>query len=152
MLAEARQEVVIADQKASVTTAVLGIGFGALGSGLIAGDWTPAGLVGFERLLWWVGAAFAVLAIIVAGAALWPRYTTVDSSRGVFYWGHVATFENLVDLATALDATPLDPQSRTRHQLWRLSLIVARKYNRIRLAMGLALLASILLIAAWLVE
>lgn len=152
MLAEARQEVVIADQKASVTTAVLGIGFGAMGSALIAGDWTPTRLEGIEVVLWWVGAALAISAIVVAGAALWPRYTSVDIRNGVFYWGHAAKFKRLSDLDAALNATPLDPQARTRHQFWRMSLIVARKYNRIRGAMVLAFVAALMLILVWLIE
>lgn len=135
MLVEARAEVSTADSKASVLLASLGIGFGALIAGLLAGDWEPADLDGPAEVLWWAGAAFAGASIVCAALAVWPRYVRADTSGGVHYWGHAATFDRLEDLGRALDANSSGSgRERTRHQLWRLSKIVSRKYMFVRVA------------------
>ncbi|GCE77577.1 Pycsar system effector family protein [Cellulomonas biazotea] len=140
MLAEARAEVGVADFKASMVLAALGIGFTAVLAGLIADDWSPSDLRVPGRIVWWVGAAAAMTSIGCAAAAVWPRYVKADVSGGIHYWGHVATFRRLEDLAAALDGVPRSERgrARTRHQLWRLSLIVSRKYTLLRWAILLA--------------
>lgn len=138
MLAEARNEVGAADHKASMVLAVLGIGFGALLGGLIAQDWSPRELDLAGATLWWVGAALAALALVSSACAVWPRFTLPASTSEVFFWGHVATFATQERLEKALDRHPPRLEDRTRHQLFALSTIVARKYLFVRRAMVLA--------------
>ncbi|WP_413230926.1 Pycsar system effector family protein [Occultella kanbiaonis] len=143
MLAEARAEVGTADAKASILLAALGVGFGALIAGLLAGDWEPADLEGLAEALWWIGAGFATASIVCAALAVWPRYVRSDASNGVHYWGHAATYKRLEDLACVLDSSSHeDGRQRTRHQLWALSKIVSRKYTFVRSAIVTAGVAS----------
>lgn len=138
MLAEARADVAMADHKASMVLASLGIGFAALLGGLLAGDWEPSSLELPGLLLWWSGTGMAAGAVGCAAAAVWPRYKTVDVSDGVTYWGHVAMFPSVAALSSHLDDHPPSTAARTRTQLWHLSRIVFKKYRLIRWAIGLA--------------
>lgn len=151
MLAEARNEVGAADHKASMVLAVLGIGFGAVLGGLIARDWNPGELNLAGRLLWWAGAASATLSVLCAASAVWPRFRLPPKNRDVFYWGHVAAYPGLAELGKALDRFPPSLEDRTRHQLFELSRIVARKYQCVRAAMRLSGLAAPLFLTAALV-
>lgn len=148
MLQEARDEVISADQKASVILAVLGLGFGAALSGLVAGEWRPHELAPWSQVMWWSGVSAGALAVYFAGSAAWPRYTSADVEDGVHYWGHAARFTTLAALSATLDTQHVDQVARTRHQLWRLSHVVARKFHRIRLAMGVAVAGAILALAS----
>lgn len=144
MLAEARVEVSYADHKASMVLAALGIGFGALTGGLLAGDWKPSDQ-GEGELYWWIGLVLSVTAISCAAAAVWPRYPRRGGHRslGVYFWGDVASMKSFEDLVEHLDDSPPSPGDRTRSQLWALSRIVATKYSLIRGAFVLAALAVV---------
>lgn len=148
MLAEARNEVGAADHKASMVLAVLGIGFGALLAGLIAREWSPHDLNMLGSIFWWAGASLAGLSVICAAGAVWPRFTLPHKTTEVFYWGHVATFNSQRELETALDKHPPRLDDRTRHQLFELSRIVARKYQCVRAAMVLSAIAAPLFLIA----
>lgn len=138
MLEEARAEAPMADNKAAVLLATLGVGFGVLGAGLLAGDWSPTGLRAPAAILFWVSVATAVASVVLAGSALWPRFTTTDRAGGVYYWGHAADFDSASDLAKALAGTTFADASRASHQLWRLSRAVRRKYALVRRSLVLA--------------
>ena len=69
---------------------------------------------------------------------MWPRFTVPPPSPQVYYWGHVAAFGTREALDASLDAQPPTLPARTRHQLYELSRIVARKYHWVRVAMRLA--------------
>lgn len=148
MLEEARAEVALADHKASMVMTVLGVAFAAILGGLLAGDWKPSNYHAPGEGFWWMGAAVAVGAVASAASAVWPRYTVLDVSKGIFYWGHVATFKTLHDLCDALDDQPNRESDRTRHQLHKLSKIVQRKYNLVRAAMVLASVSGMLFFVA----
>jgi hypothetical protein len=149
MLAEARHEVGAADHKASMVLAVLGIGFGALLGGLFARDWSPGALTGPGQAIWWVGAVLAVGSVAAAAMAVWPRFTVPERTEEIYYWGHVAAFGSRTDFDAMWDDHPPRMADRTRHQLFELSHIVARKYRWVRVAMRAAATAiSILVLAA----
>jgi hypothetical protein len=135
MLAEARAEVSIADQKAGLVLAAAGIGFSAVLGGLLAGDWRPSKYNLGGEILWWFGAVLAFATVASAATAMWPRFTTRSEDDLVSYWGHVARFATLDALESALDAQPTVDRDRTRHQLWRLARIVRIKYWCIRWAL-----------------
>lgn len=145
MLAEARTEVSSADQKASIILAALGIGFGVVLGGLLAGDWTPSDQ-GAGEWAWWVSAALALLSVVVAAAAVWPRYSK-RASGVIHYWGDVARLSSAEDLSKELNTTPPIQRQRTLDQLWHLSRIVVAKYTFIRVALiaaGLAVVACLI--------
>ena len=148
MLQEARDEVISADQKASVVLAVLGLGFGAALSGLVDGAWHINGLAPWSQGLWWSGLTAGAFAVYFAGAAVWPRYRSLDVNDGVHYWGHAAQFTNLSELSQALDSQQTNHVMRTRHQLWRMSHVVTRKFHRIRMAMIFTVAGAVLVLAS----
>lgn len=131
MLTEARVEVSYADHKASMVLAALGIGFGTLIGGLLAGDWKPADQ-GDGEVAWWIGLVLALAAVSCAAAAVWPRYPRKGQSVGVYFWGDVASMKSFDEFAKRLDKSPPSLGDRTRSQLWALSRIVATKYSLIR--------------------
>jgi hypothetical protein len=139
MLAEAREDVLKADQKASMVLAALGIAIGAVLGGVLAGDWDPTeDLTTGGQVGWWLATAAVTSGLVLAGMAVWPRFNGADGSAGIYYWAHIASFDSLSALAAALDADPPDLDDRTRNQMWSLARIVKRKYVLIRWAMGSA--------------
>ncbi len=142
MLAEARVEVSYADHKASMVLASLGVGFGAVIGGLLAGDWKPADQGGGEWA-WWVGLCLAVGSVAYAAAAVWPRYPRQGKSDELYFWGDVASMPSYDELSRRLDGAPPSAGNRTRRQLWALSNIVAMKYRLIRAAFVAAALAVV---------
>lgn len=148
MLAEARSEIGAADHKASMVLAALGVGFGALAGGLIARDWEPSELESSGQGFWWVGAVFALASIALAASAVWPRYDPSDVADGIFYWGHVASFDDLAKFSAHMSSDPPDGEARTLHQLWHLSRIVSKKYRRVRGAMTMSGISAVLFLLA----
>lgn len=142
MLAEAREDLAKADQKATLVLATLGIGFGAVLGGVLAGGWNPTQLFGAGEVLWWIGTGLFAIAVVLAGTAVWPRYDAGDASAGIYYWAHVASFESLASLSAALDSTDPDMAYRTRNQLWSISRIVEIKYRSVRASMMTSLAAA----------
>lgn len=150
MLAEARTEVSYADHKASMVLAALGIGFGAVLGGLLAGDWKPSNQGGGEWA-WWLGATLAVGAITASAAAVWPRWRLGQQEEGVYYWGQVARLKSYDEMCERLNEKEEHAGDRTRHQLWELSRIVATKYRFLRGSFVLAGLSAIAFgLSAWL--
>jgi hypothetical protein len=142
MLAEARVEVSYADHKASMVLASLGVGFGAVIGGLLAGDWKPADQ-GDGEWAWWVGVCLAVVSVAFAAGAVWPRYPRRGKSEELYFWGDVASMTSYDELSKRLDDAPPSAGRRTRSQLWLLSSIVAAKYRLIRAAFAAAALAVV---------
>lgn len=142
MLAEARVEVSYADHKASMVLAALGVGFGAIIGGLLAGDWEPADQ-GDGQWAWWVGVCLSVASVGFAAGAVWPRYPRRGESNSLHFWGDVASISSYDELAKRLDEEPAPGIARTRRQLWVLSRIVATKYRLIRAAFVAAALAIV---------
>lgn len=140
MLAEARVEVSYADHKASMALASLGVGFGAVIGGLLAGDWKPSDQ-GDAEWAWWIGVCLAVASVGLSAGAVWPRYPRQGKSDRLYFWGDVASMSSYDELAKRLDEAPPAAGDRTRSQLWVLSGIVATKYRLIRAAFVAAALA-----------
>jgi hypothetical protein len=146
MLAEARDDIKHADQKASVLLAALGIGFAAVVGGQLSAGWDSASLSHFAQLIFWLGVVFAVASVAASGLAVWPRYTLDDSPQhGITYWGHIAAFERLAELEKVLDAQAETSKRRTTHQLWRASQLVLKKYRYVRMALVFGAIAGALL-------
>lgn len=142
MLAEARVEVSYADHKASMVLVSLGVGFGAVLGGLLAGDWKPSDQ-GNGEWAWWLGASLAMAAVGLAAAAVWPRYPRRDSADELHFWGDVASVASYKALSARLDEEAPVARVRTRNQLWVLSKVVAAKYRLVRLSFVAAALAVV---------
>lgn len=142
MLAEARIEVSYADHKAALVLASLGVGFGAVIGGLLAGDWKPADQ-GDGEWAWWFGVCLAVASVALAAGAVWPRYPRRGDSEKIYFWGDVASLTSYDQLSKRLDEVPPLAGDRTRRQLWVLSSIVMTKYRLVRAAFVAAALAVV---------
>lgn len=136
LLQEARSEVSLADHKASMVLAALGIGFGALLGGFLAGDWDPSSLEGARQAAWWFGALLALSSVALAAAAVWPRFGVPKQPGQVTYWGEVAAYKTEEAFREAPDDRFGSIESRTQSQLWDLASIVATKYRLVQFAMG----------------
>lgn len=139
LLAETREDIAKADQKATMVLAALGIGVGAVLGGVLAGDWKPHDLSQHGEPAWWIGVLLIAASILAAGIAVWPRFDKVGRTRGIYYWANVAAYADFDDFI-ASSARRLPPSGvRTLYQLFHLSKIVDRKYTLVRYSMGFAL-------------
>ena len=152
MLSEALAEVAIADTKASILLAALGIGFGSVFGGFLEGDWDPSLLGRAASVVWWLGAVLALCSVGTAAYSLWPRYRRNRRPAEVYYWGHVTGFENFQAFVSNLEASTITAKERVQHQLWHVSKVVNRKYTLIRVALLLAGVASAIFVLIGIVE
>lgn len=150
MLAEVREEIDRADQKASLLIGSLGIAFSIVLSGLLGGSWNPATLGPVAVALWGLCAVAAAGSVLAAAIAVWPRASPPPGRGAITYWGLVQGIGSPLELADALAERGLHAPERTYQQLLVLSLLVQRKYRAIRWSMGLAGAASALVVVAFL--
>ncbi|MFP8944339.1 Pycsar system effector family protein [Streptomyces fenghuangensis] len=133
LLAEAREELVKADNKAGLMLASLGASLtallGAIGSGVIA----PRGYAVVPQLFLWVGCAACVPAIVLLGLAVTPRLGKSHHFR-THYFGDVRLAMSVTHLERTVRRT--DPVSRDLSQLAALSQIAWTKYRCIRHALA----------------
>jgi hypothetical protein len=136
MLDEARDDIKHADQKSAVLLAALGVGFGSVLGGQLSAGWDSSTLSQCGQIVWWSGVVFSITSVVLAALAVWPRYSTTDRPKyGITYWGHVAAFDQLDTLVTALQDQDVAEDLRNTHQLWRVSKSVRVKYRLVRAAL-----------------
>ncbi|GAA5209612.1 Pycsar system effector family protein [Microbacterium kyungheense] len=138
MLAEVRDEIDRADQKASLLIGSLGIAFSIVLSGMIGGDWTPVTLSPLGATVWVLGVVAAAASVVAAAAAVWPRLSRGPGPGAITYWGQVRGLGSPAEVERALSERGVHPPERTFQQLLVLSAVVQRKYRAIRLSMALA--------------
>ena len=152
MLSAALAEVAIADTKASILLAALGIGFGSVFGGFLEGNWDPTLLGRAASIFWWLGAVLALASVAAAAYSLWPRYRTNRRPTKIYYWGHVAAFRTFADFLSTLESSSVTVADRVQHELWYVSRVVHRKYTLVRLALLLAGAASVIFVLIGMVE
>lgn len=147
LAAEARGDAQHADQKASLLLASIGVVYGVVVAAQLAGDWSPFENPGtFTPVLWSVGCGIAALAVLAAGAAVWPRYQVRGAAQyGPNYWGHFATYKDVLSLQSALAQNEDTVERSDLQKLLRLSRIVRVKYALVRLSLICAALAAFVL-------
>ncbi len=150
MLSEVTAEIAHADEKASLLIGSLGIAFSIVLSGLLGGDWTPGTLSPVGLALWVGGAAAAILSVVAAALAVWPRLSRPPANGVIAFWGHVQGYSSHRELRTALAEHAIREPERTYQQLYVLSAVVQRKYRHIRWSMLLAGIAAVLVAIAFL--
>jgi hypothetical protein len=144
LLAEAREELERVDLKASILLSVCSLALAALVHAAAYLHWDPRELIGFQWFLW-LGMAFGGAALVALAAAVWPKLG--QGEEGITYFGHVARFEELEELNSALDQEVSANPSRTDHAAKRLlamSRIIYDKYRYIRWGMELFGIAALL--------
>ncbi len=146
LLREAREELVRAENKASLLLTASGVGVGALMAALLSKSWTPTGMTGVAQISWWLGIIFLTGSLSLLGFAIYPR-TTAGKRQvvdGVAYYGDVVQVGR-AGLSEALRNTATE--EALTDQLFNVSEIVVSKYNAIRrslwgLAAGVALVIA----------
>src|SRR4051812_28491924 len=93
VLAETREELARADNKAQILLAAFGIVIGAILAGLLSGDWKPERLDHGATELFWVGGGFSIAACATLGWALWPRITHEAADGPASYFGDVLAYK-----------------------------------------------------------
>ncbi|MFJ6000286.1 Pycsar system effector family protein [Streptomyces sp. NPDC092370] len=144
LLAEVREELVRADNKAGLMLASLGAALtallGAIGSGVVAPRlYTPV-----AQFLLWAGCAACVPALVLLGLAVTPRLGNPQHCR-THYFGDARLALSVAHLERTVRRT--DPVSRDLGQLAILSQTAWTKYRCIRhaLAWGTAFVTLTLL-------
>ncbi|MEV0639296.1 Pycsar system effector family protein [Streptomyces sp. NPDC050619] len=134
LLADLRTEIARADAKATVLVGVLGITAGGLGTLLSDRRWSPVGLSTPAAVLWWVGSATLVAALLALLLAVIPRYRTSGWAPGqpLTYFGDIHRAARVGHLTTALAETGSDPVHGLFVALAETSRIAARKHFWIR--------------------
>lgn len=135
LLAETREEVSRADAKASLLFSAFGVVTSAVAAVLVADDWSPFDLNNCIEWLWWFGAGLALIALLLLGWAVLPRITHVDHRERLFFFGHVAEYEDFERFSKAFDAAATTSWERTVDQIFVESKIAKRKYVLTRRSM-----------------
>lgn len=143
MLAETRDEVTRADNKASLLLTGVGVIAGVIAAAALGGDWRPSQLASFWEVVWWIGAALGVGCAGCLALAVIPRITHKASGPTVGYFNDVALLKGVDELEKAL--VLVDPDERVVSQLFAVSGVARRKYIWVQRsivvgAIGLALL------------
>lgn len=144
LLTETREELVRADNKASILLAATGVALGALLAAILGGDWTPFHLDVRIQWLWWVGSASAAVAIYWLGSAVYPRIRAKGiRPKMIAYYGDVVDAGDRERVAELLEGSSINPKERLLDQIIQISNTVQIKYLAIRKAMWCLTLAAV---------
>ncbi|HEV3287862.1 MAG TPA: Pycsar system effector family protein, partial [Streptosporangiaceae bacterium] len=143
LLDEAREELGRADNKISVLLASAGLASSIVAAAIAAGRWRPVALPAWPQVIWWTGAAAAMMGIVTLAAALTPRMNHVGPASTMRYFGHAAQLTSAAEVLEVLGRVSDHLLERIADQLLIISRLVVLKYALIRLALvlfGVALL------------
>ncbi|MCM3885554.1 Pycsar system effector family protein [Frankia sp. R82] len=153
LLEAAREERALADSKASLLLATIGVAISVGTGAVLAGSWTPTRLTPAGAALWWLGAAALTCGVALLAAAVYPRLGPGPSEpwdTTVVNFLEVNRQPSLTDLQDSLRRSAEGDFAGRSRQLRMMSQLAERKYVLIRVALW-ALLASVVLeLAAWL--
>jgi hypothetical protein len=136
LLAETREELVRADNKASILLAASGVAFGALLAAILSGDWSPTELNVRIQWLWWIGTALGAGALYFLGSAVYPRIHAHGERPSIIaYYGDVVAARDKSRVEELLEEAAKDQKQRLFDQVIQISRTVQRKYVAIRRAM-----------------
>lgn len=144
LLRETREEVGRADGKASTLLGAVVIVLGLFVAAILAGSWTPLRLPVVAALLWWIGAGFAGLGVVLLCTCIYPNVGNQLTKQVLGYFGHINLYDTREELAEALREHAERPLDRLTDQLFVISRIVQRKYRFMRWGMqslGIAVIA-----------
>jgi hypothetical protein len=88
--------------------------------------------------LFWIALALAVIVVVEASRALFPRVKA--KTHSVFFFGSVAEYESgAAYAAVATGLSPAQVAEQMAEQAWELSRIASQKFSRVRSAYGFVL-------------
>jgi hypothetical protein len=146
LLAETREEVARADAKASLLFGAFGVVSSAVAAILVTDDWSPFQLPNRVEWMWWIGAALASSALLLLGGAVIPRMTHVEQAGRLYYFGHIAEFDDFDKFRAEFDVASTNMWERMLDQIWVESRIAKRKYVLTRWSM-IAFFSAVVLLA-----
>ncbi|RKN11452.1 Pycsar system effector family protein [Streptomyces radicis] len=132
LVSETREEVLKADQKASLMLSALGLMLVALIGAVTSDGISPERYAFPPQALFWTGCAAWIPSLVTLGVALLPR-TGLPRAGRAHYFEDVAAMPSLTGLGTIVRRT--DPLERDVSQLAALSRLVSVKYRCIRRGM-----------------
>ncbi|MYW63492.1 hypothetical protein GTY65_05285 [Streptomyces sp. SID8379] len=133
LLAEAREEVMKADNKAGLMLASLGAALAAMLSAIASGVIAPRQYAVVPQVLLWAGCAACVPALVLLGLAVTPRIGRPHRCR-THYFGDARLATTVGHLERRVSHTDLT--SRNLSQLATVSQIAWTKYRCIRHALA----------------
>jgi len=153
LIAETREEIARADQKAGTLLAAAGLAAGVVGASIMAGQWSPFGLRPAAAVLWWLAVAGTAAGIALLGAVIYPRSAPGANGRAFHYYGHGEAHDGPDGVAAALrDRATVPELERLAGALYPLARIVTRKYRLTRWAIwtfaGVGLLLAACIVAS----
>jgi hypothetical protein len=153
MLDAVREERALADTKASLLLATVGVAVSVGAGAALDGSWTPSGLTASGAVLWWAGALATVCGVLLLAAAVYPRLraASLDAEDGtVVNFLEINRRRDLTDLQDALRRSAAGEFHGLSRQLRVMSRVAERKYVLVRAALWSLLAAVVLNLAAWL--
>jgi hypothetical protein len=137
LLGEAREELGRADNKISVLLGSAGLASSIVAAAIVAGRWRPAALPAWSQVIWWTGAAAALIGIVTLAVALTPRMNHLGPASTMRYFGHAAQLASATEVLEVLGRVSDHLLERIADQLLIISRLVVLKYTLIRLALVL---------------
>lgn len=153
LLDEGREELGRADGKASLLLSASGVIFSVLVGSALNGRWSPSDLGPNPTLeiIFWLGVLCAAVGLILVSSAVIPRTKHIGNRAQLAYFGHVVRYRekgfslrrarkaqrflnSKDELKKAIIAASSGTFDRTVDQVWSVSMIVHKKYRRIRYA------------------
>ncbi|MGF7236180.1 MAG: Pycsar system effector family protein [Frankia sp.] len=134
LLAEAREERVLADAKASLLFAAVGVAATIMSGAAVGRIWSPFRLSPAAAAAWWTGAAAMVAGVVLLAAAIYPRISNRRhwSATTVSFFADVARCSDINELRCALERSANNEFARISEQLLTLGRLTARKYGLIK--------------------
>jgi len=127
------QYVQVGDAKAAALLAASG------GAALLA---VPTATYPIQALHWLTVAVFGT-AVIYCALILYPRQS--PGQKGLIYWENVVSYPTDDEYANAMSSkTPAQLEAEFAKQAWHLSLVLSKKYARLRIALALFMYGSVL--------
>jgi hypothetical protein len=166
LLAETREELQKADNKASILLAASGIALSALGSAFAAGTWSPSHLANGDARLWsWISISLALVGLFFIGMAVKPRLHPKETEReALHYFGDIQKFwpkwhrsnraaalagaRAEFDMALEAASTEENIKDRLNAQIWFLGHLAFRKYRLVDIGLWFFALSILLAILA----
>lgn len=137
LLAETREELARADSKAQLLFAASGVVLGAILASIANGNWGPGDLVPLATIVFAVGAAAYIIAIVALGTAVWPRIHHEEANKPADYYLDIVNYKGAQKRPALREALTRGAANgeRATSQLVIISSIVVTKYNAIRTAL-----------------
>jgi hypothetical protein len=166
LLAETREELQKADNKASILLAASGIALSALLTAFAAGTWSPSHLTNRDAQFWtWTSMSLALIGLFFIGAAVKPRLRSKETERQVLHyfadvhgfwpkWYRIrraaALSEGRAQFDDALEAASTGENLKLRldDQIWFLGHIAYRKYRLVDIGLWFFVISILLALLA----